>query len=196
VLGGYRGDHGGEPARVSDLRNGLPRTKRDYREIYFFLAATVLIMDQVTKLIVAKFIPLYDSVNVIPGFFRISHVLNRGAAFSMFADVRSPLAPLGLLLFSLIVMVVISIMLMKAGNALTRTNVGLSLILGGALGNFIDRLLHGSVVDFLAFHVGSYHWPDFNLADSAIVAGSGLLLLDVFFATTHVASESGEEGQR
>lgn len=162
--------------------NGLPPSPRDYREVYFFLAATVVIMDQITKLIVVKFIPLYDSVSVIPGFFRISHVLNRGAAFSIFADVRSPLAPVALLMFSLIVMTVITVMLLKAHNVFSRTNVGLSLILGGALGNFIDRLLQGSVIDFLAFRLGSYHWPDFNLADCAIVAGSGLLLLDVFFA--------------
>lgn len=155
--------------------------KRDYREVYFFLAGTVLIMDQVTKLIVAKSIPLHDSITVIPGFFRISHVLNPGAAFSLFADIRSPLATLGLLLFSFIVMTVITTILLKSKRVFNRTNLGLSLILGGALGNFLDRLLTGSVVDFLAFRLGNYHWPDFNLADSAIVAGAGLLLLDVFF---------------
>lgn len=172
--------------------NGAPRVKRDYREIYFFLAASVLIMDQVTKIIVAKFVPLHDSVNVIPGFFRISHVLNRGAAFSMFADVRSPLAPLGLLLFSLIVMVVITVILVRSKELLNRTNVGLSLILGGAVGNFLDRLLQGSVVDFLAFRLGKYHWPDFNLADTAIVSGAGLMLLDVFFARP-LTTETTEE---
>lgn len=161
--------------------NGPTPGNRDYRELYFFVAATVLILDQVTKLIVAKAVPLYTSVSVIPGFFRISHVLNRGAAFSLFADIRSPWAPIALLVFSLIVMAVITIILLRAKRVLNRTNVGLSLILGGAMGNFLDRLLMGSVVDFLAFRLGSYHWPDFNLADSAIVAGSGLLLLDVFF---------------
>lgn len=161
--------------------NDFPKANRDYRELYFFLATTVLIMDQVTKLIVAKSIHLNDSVNVIPGFFRISHVLNRGAAFSLFADIRSPLAPLALLLFSLVVMTVITIILVKSKTVFSRTNVGLALILGGALGNFLDRLLTGSVVDFLAFRLGNYQWPDFNLADSAIVMGSGLLLFDVFF---------------
>ena len=167
--------------------NGPPPLHRDYRELYFFVAATVLIMDQVTKLIVAKSIPLHGSVTVIPGFFRISHVLNPGAAFSMFADIRSPLATIGLLLFSFVVMTVITTILIKAKRVFSRTNVGLSLILGGALGNFLDRLLMGSVVDFLAFRLGSYHWPDFNLADSAIVAGAGLLLLDVFFQKAETA---------
>ena len=165
--------------------NGPAPAQRDYREIYFFLAATVLILDQVTKLIVAKAIPVYGSVSVIPGFFRISHVLNRGAAFSLFADLRSPLTPIALLLFSLIVMTVITTVLLKSKHIFSRMNVGLSLILGGALGNFLDRLLLGSVVDFLAFRLGNYQWPDFNLADSAIVAGSGLLLLDVFFSAKH-----------
>lgn len=162
--------------------NGPPIPRRDYRELYFFLAVTVLILDQVTKTIVAKTIPLNDAVTMIPGFFRISHVLNRGAAFSLFADIRSPLAPLALLLFSVVVMVVITVILVRSKRTFNRTNVGLSLILGGALGNFLDRLLMGSVVDFLAFQFGSYHWPDFNLADSAIVVGSGLLLLDVFLS--------------
>jgi len=159
--------------------NGTQRWRRDYRELYFFLAGSVLIMDQVTKLIVAKTIHLNDAITIIPGFFRISHVLNRGAAFSLFAEIRSPLAPLGLLLFSAIVMTVITVILAKSAKVLSRTNVGLALILGGALGNFLDRLLMGSVVDFLAFQLGSYHWPDFNLADSAIMIGSALLLLDV-----------------
>lgn len=162
--------------------------KRDYREVYFFLATAVLIMDQVTKLIVARAIPLNESVSVIPGFFRISHVLNRGAAFSLFADARSPLAPIALLLFSAIVMAVISVILVRSKRVINRTNIGLALILGGAMGNFLDRLLMGSVVDFLAFRLGSYHWPDFNLADSGIVIGSGLLLLDVIFHREESAS--------
>jgi signal peptidase II len=169
------GRHSGDRARL----NERPPLHRDYREIYFFVATTILILDQVSKVIVAKMIPLNDAVTVIPGFFHISHVLNRGAAFSLFAEVRSPLAPLGLLLFSVVVMTVITVILARAAKTLSRTNIGLSLILGGALGNFLDRLLMGSVVDFLAFQFGSYHWPDFNLADSAIMIGSGLLLLDV-----------------
>ncbi|HUS18761.1 MAG TPA: signal peptidase II [Terriglobales bacterium] len=162
--------------------------KRDSRELYFFLAATILVMDQVTKLIVAKSIPLHGGVTVIPGFFRISHELNRGAAFSLLADSRSPWAPIGLIVFSLIIMTVITVILVKAKRDFNRTNVALSLILGGALGNFLDRLFLGSVVDFLAFRLGTYHWPDFNLADSAIVAGSGLLLLEVILPAKETAS--------
>jgi signal peptidase II len=165
-----------------------PPGKRDYRELYFFIAATVLVMDQVTKLVVAKSIPLHGDVTIIPGFFRISHELNPGAAFSLFANSRSPWAPIGLLLFSLIVMTVITTILVRSKRVLNRTNVALSLILGGALGNFLDRLLMGSVVDFLAFKLGSYHWPDFNLADSAIVGGSALLLLDVFLPAKETLS--------
>jgi len=159
--------------------NGPAPSNRDHREIYFFLATTALILDQITKMIVAKMIPLNEAITLIPGFFRISHVRNPGAAFSLFADVKSPLAPLALLLFAFVVMTVIVVLLVKAKRVFNRTYVGLSLILGGALGNFLDRLLLGSVVDFLAFQFGSYHWADFNLADCAIVVGSGLLLLDV-----------------
>jgi signal peptidase II len=176
--------------------NERPRNPRDYREIYFFLAVTVLIMDQVSKLIVARSIPLNDAVTVIPGFFRISHVLNPGASFSLFADVRSPLVRIGLLLFSVVVMAVIATILVRAKRDLSRTNLGLSLILGGAMGNFLDRLLGGSVVDFLAFRIGTYHWPDFNLADTAIVTGSGFLLLDVILdgKAKDVPPPSSEQG--
>jgi signal peptidase II len=155
---------------------------QNYRTFYFLLAAIVLIVDQATKNIIARTIPLHDSITVIPGFFRLSHVLNPGAAFSLFADSRSPYMPWILIGFSLIVMVVVTSMLWKARTTFTLTNIGLSLILGGALGNLLDRLLLGSVIDFLAFKLGSYHWPDFNVADSAIVCGSILLMADIFFA--------------
>jgi signal peptidase II len=155
---------------------------QNYRRFYFLLATIVLIVDQATKNIIARTIPLHDSITVIPGFFRLSHVLNPGAAFSLFADSRSPYMPWILIGFSLIVMVVVTSMLWKARTTFTLTNIGLSLILGGALGNLLDRLLLGSVIDFLAFKLGSYHWPDFNVADSAIVCGSILLMADIFFA--------------
>jgi signal peptidase II len=160
-----------------------PYLDKDHRKLYFFLAAIVLLLDQVSKMIVANAIPLHGSVTVIPGFFQISHVLNRGAAFSLFANSRSPYTGFMLIAFSLLVMAVISYMLWNSRRVLTLTTVGLSLILGGALGNLLDRVLLGSVVDFLAFQFGTYHWPDFNIADSAIVIGSLLLLSDVFIGS-------------
>ena len=145
---------------------------------YFVIALAVAALDQAAKAMIAQRIPLHDSVAVIPGFFSLSHVLNRGAAFSLFANASSQHVSTALIAFSLAVMAVIAILLVRGPATMNRTGVALSLILGGALGNVIDRVRLGSVVDFLAFDLGRYHWPDFNLADSAIVCGSLLLMLD------------------
>lgn len=141
----------------------------------------VLLLDQLSKLIVVRSIPLHDSIVVIPRFFRISHVLNPGAAFSLFADSTSPWTTWILVGFGLAVIAGVTYVLWNASGSLTRTNIGLSFVLGGAAGNLMDRLLIGKVVDFLAFNIGSYHWPDFNVADSAVVVGAALLMFDLFF---------------
>jgi signal peptidase II len=162
--------------------SGRPAPQPRRFGMYLLLAGLVLLADQVTKAIVARQIPLNDAIPVIPGFFSISHVLNSGAAFSMFADYRAEYARIGLIAFSLVVICVISYVLWASSYQLSRMNLALAFILGGAFGNLVDRLTIGSVVDFLAFRIGSYHWPDFNIADSAIVCGSLLLIADSLFA--------------
>src|SRR4029079_14788660 len=117
-----------------------------------------------------------------PGLFRITHVQNRGAAFGLFADSPSEWKVALLIMFSVIALVIVSALLWKNSHAMTTTGVGLALSLGGALGNLWDRLLSGQVVDFLDFYVGSYHWPAFNLADSAIVVGALLLVSEILFS--------------
>jgi signal peptidase II len=153
-----------------------------YRGYYFLIAFIVLMMDQATKSIVARSLPLHDTITVIPGFFSISHVLNKGAAFSLFADSGSQYTTPGLIFFSVIVLSVVSTMLWRAGRTFTAGGLALALIMGGALGNLFDRIRIGSVIDFLMFNFGSYHWPDFNVADSAIVIGSLLLISDIFLS--------------
>jgi signal peptidase II len=150
--------------------------------LYLLLGAAVLLLDQVTKAIVAREIPLNDAIPVIPGFFSISHVLNSGAAFSLFADYRAEYARVGLISFSVVVIGVIAFVLWISSYQRSRMNLAMAFILGGAFGNLVDRLTIGSVVDFLAFQIGSYHWPDFNVADSAIVCGSLLLIVDSLFS--------------
>jgi len=146
--------------------------------MYVLLAAAVLLFDQVTKAIAASNIPLNGAIPVIPGFFSISHVLNSGAAFSLFADYRAEYARIGLVTFSVVVICIIGYVLWMSSYQRSRMNLALAFILGGAFGNLVDRLTIGSVVDFLAFQIGSDHWPDFNVADSAIVCGSLLLIVD------------------
>jgi signal peptidase II len=150
-----------------------------HRGQLFAIAAGIAALDQLTKWIVVKKIPLYGEIVVIPKFFAISHVTNKGAAFSLFAngDLRATWA---LAAFSVIVMAVI-IFLLARTRQWSKGALALALILGGATGNFIDRVRLNAVVDFLSFDFGSYHWPDFNVADSAIVVGAILLAIDALF---------------
>jgi len=152
------------------------------RKYFFLIAAIVLLLDRVVKWAVASNIPLHDSIAVIPGFFHLTHVQNTGAAFGLFAESTAQWKVGALVSFSVIALVIVSALLWKNSHALSTTTIGLSLILGGATGNLWDRMTTGYVVDFLDFHVGAYHWPAFNVADSAIVIGAILLVSEVVFA--------------
>ncbi len=152
------------------------------RKYHFLIAVLVVLLDRVSKWLVATNLNLHDSIAVLPGFFRITHVQNSGAAFGLFADSSSEWKVAVLILFSTLALAVVSALLWKNSHTMTTTGVGLALILGGAVGNLWDRLLTGRVVDFLDFFVGSYHWPAFNIADSAIVVGALLLVAEILFA--------------
>jgi len=151
------------------------------RKFHFLIALFVVLLDRATKWAVAKDIPLHDSIQLIPHVFYLTHVENRGAAFGLFADSPSEWKIGMLILFSVIAMIIVSTLLWRSGHAMTTTGVGLSLILGGAIGNLWDRLVSGRVVDFLLVYIGSYQWPAFNAADSAIVVGAGLLVYEIMF---------------
>ena len=153
------------------------------------ISAVIVAADRITKTIVSSRVPLGEGIPVIPGFLRITHWLNEGAAFSLFADSASPNAVRwGLIAFSALAAIAVLIALIRLGGRITLVTVALALVLGGALGNLHDRVLYGSVVDFIEIHIFGYHWPDFNVADSSIVIGACLLLLDSLF--TRKSSES------
>lgn len=152
------------------------------RKFHFLIAGLVVLVDRGSKWLVAQNITLHDSLPVFPGFFRLTHVENRGAAFGLFSDSPSEWKVAVLILFSLVALVVVSALLWKNSHALNVTGFGLALIMGGALGNLWDRLLDGHVVDFLDFSLGGYHWPAFNVADSAIVIGALLLVTEILFS--------------
>src|SRR5271168_3440052 len=151
------------------------------RAAHFFLALLIILIDRWTKRLVATRIALYTHIQIIPGFFRLTHTENTGAAFSLFADSPAPWKTALLIAFSMIALIVVSALLWKNHHTHIATGVGLSLIMGGALGNLWDRLARGRVVDFLLVYVKQYQWPVFNLADSAIVVGAGLLVLQILF---------------
>jgi signal peptidase II len=166
-------------------------TKNSARAIYLLIVLIVVLLDRWTKHLVAARIVLYSHVQVIPGFFRLTHTENTGAAFSLFADSTAPWKTGLLIAFSVLALMVVSTLLWKNHQAHVATGVGLSLIMGGALGNLWDRLARGRVVDFLLVYVKQYQWPVFNLADSAIVVGAGLLIIEILFAKSH----TGENAQ-
>ncbi len=152
------------------------------RKYHFLIAILVIVLDRMSKWLVAGNINLHDSISVFPGFFRLTHVQNSGAAFGLFAESSSEWKVAILILFSILALAVVSALLWKNSHSMTVTGVALALILGGAVGNLWDRLLTGRVVDFFDFYLGSYHWPAFNVADSAIVIGALLLVAEILFA--------------
>jgi signal peptidase II len=164
-------------------------TKTTARSIYLLIVVVVVVLDRWTKHLVAQRIRLYAHIQVIPGVFRLTHTENTGAAFSLFADSTAPWKAGLLIAFSVVALIVVSALLWKNHHAHIATGVGLSLIMGGALGNLWDRLARGRVIDFLLLYVKQYQWPVFNLADSAIVVGAGLLILEILFAKSSVPED-------
>jgi signal peptidase II len=152
------------------------------RKYHLLIALLVVLADRGAKWLVAKHILLHDSIVVVPGFFRLTHVQNRGAAFGIFDDPAGHWKVAVLILFSLLALAIVSALLWKNSHAMSATGVGLALVMGGAIGNLWDRLATGRVVDFLDFYVATYHWPAFNVADSAIVVGAFLLVAAILFA--------------
>ena len=153
-----------------------------YRRLYLLISLGVVLFDRLTKYLITANLALHDSVRVIPGLFQITHVQNQGAAFGLFADSPVHWKVGALILFSLLALVVVSILLWRNGHAFSSGGLALALILGGAVGNLWDRVFSGHVVDFLDFYLGNAHWPAFNIADSAIVLGALLLVGEILFS--------------
>lgn len=147
---------------------------------YGFVSLAVLAIDQVTKDLVSSRMIVYSSVPVIPGFFHITLVTNRGALFGLFHDLADPWR--GALFTTVPTLAILLVLAFQYRTTLNDplTQTGLALILGGAIGNLADRVRLGYVVDFLDVFVGDHHWPAFNVADAAICSGVGLLVLDLY----------------
>ena len=149
----------------------------DARVKAYAAAAAVFALDRLTKRLIETRLTFLDTHRVIPGFFDIVRWENRGVAFGLFNDSTWQWRTALLALAALGAVAVVSVLLWKAPR-LDRLSIGgFALILGGAAGNLFDRLVSGQVTDFLLFHIGEYQWPAFNVADSAVVVGSGLLVL-------------------
>jgi signal peptidase II len=146
-----------------------------------WIIAGVLILDRITKLYIQRNFSPWDLKPIIPGFFNIVHAENPGAAFGFLSDSHSEYRAIFLIGVSLAVMAIIGTMLFRPSiKKSPMLEIALALIFGGAAGNMCDRLFRGTVTDFLQFFFGSYEFPSFNAADSAITIGACLLLLDLW----------------
>ena len=146
------------------------------------IAGVVLLLDQVTKFLVMRRIGMFEVITVIPGFFNLTYVRNRGAAFGMLAGVPGIWRSAFFIVVTVIAIAAIVLLIRKTAERLLVA--AFSLIAGGALGNLIDRIRYGEVVDFIDWYVRSHHWPTFNVADSAISVGVGLLVIDMLFGAS------------
>jgi signal peptidase II len=163
----------------------------DIRVKAYAAAAAVFALDRVTKSFIDSHISFLDSYKVIPGFFDIVHSENRGVAFGIFNDSTSEWRTVVLIGLSLICVVLMAGFLWKMHRRLDRVSLmGFALIMGGAAGNVFDRIAWGRVTDFLLFYIGQYQWPAFNVADSAITVGSGLVLLELLRPKRQVSNVS------
>ncbi len=146
---------------------------------YLVISLLVLVLDVWTKWLVATHISLHETISLVPNLFEIVHVRNTGAAFGIGANSDSQLVPLLLNAGALAVFFVVVVYAIRTAVTDRVLQVGLHLILGGAIGNLLDRFRLGYVVDFLDVYIRDHHWPAFNVADSAICIGIALLFLDM-----------------
>lgn len=156
----------------------MPKLITDTGLRFLWISIIAVVLDQWTKQAVVSAMELYQSIQILP-FFNLTYVHNYGAAFSILYDAGG-WQRYFLTVLALVVSAVIVWWLRKSPKEQVLLPVAFSFILGGALGNVIDRMLHGYVIDFLDFYYASYHWPAFNIADSSIFIGAALLIIDMF----------------
>jgi signal peptidase II len=143
---------------------------------YFLIVVALVAIDQVTKNIVARTVDLYQSVPVIPGFFNITRIHNKGAIFGTFSQTSNKLVFILLTAASIAALAMVAYYFFKTPPSDKLMKISLTLIMAGALGNQFDRLVRGHVIDFLDLYVGKAHYPFFNAADSCITVGACLML--------------------
>jgi signal peptidase II len=140
------------------------------------IVGMIVVADQITKALILHYVALYDAIPVIPGFFSITHIHNPGGAFGLLADGHSGLRQGLFFVASLAAVVLVVYYFVKMPANFPWLSAGFAMILGGAVGNLVDRVRMGAVVDFIDFYVGNLHWPAFNVADSAITIGVVIIL--------------------
>ncbi len=158
------------------------------RSKYLLVSIAVFLLDQITKKIVSQGMHEHQTIEVIPNFLNLTYIHNRGAVFGLGSDVSSPYLSWLLSILSILSLGVILVYFLRVSARNPKLYTGLALVLGGALGNLFDRLRNGHVIDFIDLHWFDYHWPFFNVADSSICVGVGILLL--FMSVRHEPAPS------
>lgn len=174
----YRGKRDG--VAFSDAMDGADVPKGKYGRLAI-IVGTIVLADQLAKAAILQSVPLYRTIPVIPGFFNITHIHNPGGAFGFLADQHAILRNVVFLVVSLLALAVVLYFYHNTPKTHTVLAWGFAMIFGGAIGNLIDRLRFGEVVDFLDVYVGAYHWPAFNVADSAISVGIAIFIVHLLF---------------
>ena len=167
------------PVRQIDIIPESMSFRLQERLPYLIIVAGTLALDRWTKALIQRRFDLNESISVIDGFFNITYVRNTGVAFGIFDPLSLPAKSILLSFFTACAAAVVITYSVRSPSRNRLLQVSLALILGGALGNLYDRLAYGYVVDFLEFYVSTYHWPSFNVADSAISIGVVLLALEI-----------------
>lgn len=157
------------------------------RRLELGLPALVVVLDQATKAIVRRALPLHESVTIVPGLLDFTHVRNTGAAFGFLNAVDFPFKTTVIAIVATVALVGVALYTARLAHDQLLARLGLALIIGGAGGNLIDRLLAGSVVDFVDLYWRSWHFWAFNVADSAITIGVAVMILDMIGVSTHVS---------
>ncbi|MBC8950624.1 MULTISPECIES: signal peptidase II [Xenorhabdus] len=147
---------------------------------WLWLVVVVFILDLGSKYLVLQHFTLYESIPLIP-YFNLTYAQNLGAAFSFLAD-KGGWQRWFFALVAVAITVVLLVMMYRSNAKQKLSNIAYALVIGGALGNLFDRLVHGFVVDFIDFYVGEWHWPTFNIADSAICIGAALIIIESFIS--------------
>ncbi|MEX0446340.1 signal peptidase II [Xenorhabdus sp. SGI246] len=166
---------------------------------WLWLVAVVLILDLGSKQLVLQNFRLYESIPLIP-YFNLTYAQNLGAAFSFLAD-KGGWQRWFFALIAIVISITLLVMMYRSSAKQKLSNIAYALVVGGALGNLFDRLVHGFVVDFIDFYIGAWHWPTFNIADTAICIGAALIIIESFISsddkkTVSKQTESKQQSSR
>jgi signal peptidase II len=157
------------------------------RRLEVWLPIVIIVADQLTKALVRATVPLYSNVTIVPGFVNVTHVLNTGAAFGILNTSEFPFKAVVIAVIATVALIGVGLYAARLAHHQLVARLGLALIIGGAAGNLLDRVVAGSVVDFVDVYWQTHHFWAFNVADSAITVGVAIMILDMLGIGTHVS---------